>query len=109
MKALHTARDMDRFEFGIQSMLGLGVALATLGIARMVQHASEQAALGLVACKTTDPFSVSFWNMAMATHCWGCPAAAVGVAMIIGAATFMYAQANEDDALQTYKATANVY
>ncbi|MCD7107494.1 hypothetical protein LRX75_00440 [Rhizobium sp. DKSPLA3] len=67
----------------IMGVAGLGVMLATAGVARIAAHLqTTEAFLGAICGGSAD---ASGSILANAVHCWGCPAAALGLGLMVSA------------------------
>ncbi len=67
----------------IMGVAGLGVMLATAGVARIAAHLpTTEAFIGAICGGSAD---ASGSMLADAIHCWGCPAAALGLGLMASA------------------------
>ena len=68
----------------MKSWLATGSALLVVGLLKIWQHTSAPKTLAdylAFRCGSADSHSETF--LSFAGHCWGCPVAAIGAAMII--------------------------
>lgn len=78
-------QSIGRYEAAIIGMAGAGSILAGAGLVEIAAHLSPALALGGAICGASGPVAMAERMFAETAHCWGCPAALVGSAMLIGA------------------------